>query len=106
MNDFDLKYGDPDDFLNANKMLDFKTVRRKNHESILFRVNKKGFGGRSSSFNVTIGGGYESARWAVPVERASGRRDSKNQIFGNTGSGKVGGRSSGCILPSVSLERK
>jgi hypothetical protein len=106
MNDFDLKYGDPDDFLNANKMLDFKTVRRKNHESILFRVNKKGFGGRSSSFNITAGGGYESARWAVPVERAPSRRDSKNPIFADTVTPKVTGMNSASILPSLSLDKK
>ena len=101
MGDFDLKYGDPDDFMNAAKMLDFKTVRRKNYESILVRTNKKPFSQRSSSYNIR---GDESPRWAVPVEKNMDKRAVKNAIFADTTTPRAANKQSDTYLPVI--ERK
>lgn len=53
MNDFELKYGENDDYMNTNKMLDFNTVRRKNYNNIVKRTNNTLLRRSNSNFRMT-----------------------------------------------------
>lgn len=52
MADFALRYGEQDDYLNANKMMDLNNVRRKNYETIVNKINRTGMRRSSSAFKV------------------------------------------------------
>ena len=41
MNNFELKYGEADDYMNQYRMLDFKIVRNKNYKTMVNKVNVK-----------------------------------------------------------------
>lgn len=41
MNDFELKYGDADDYLGTQKLLDFRVVRKKNYNTIIDKTNRR-----------------------------------------------------------------
>jgi len=49
MQEFALKYGEKDDYLNANRMINLDVVRQKNYRAIVAKANQNAFVRRSSS---------------------------------------------------------
>ena len=93
MHDFALKYGDRDDYLNANRMINLDVVRQKNYKTIVANANRNTFLRRSSSAYRL---GFEDTQTLNKTDRAptmggtGGFTPRMTGGFNNTASGGAG----------------
>jgi len=71
MQDFALKYGEKDDYLNANRMINLDVVRQKNYKAIVANVNRKVLRRSSSAYRLEFDETRDLSK-TVKTERQTG----------------------------------